>query len=105
MADLILKVSSEEVRTKAQQIQSQKNLMNALMEDMKGKVSTLQDYWQSQSGQNYAAKYDNVSKNINNSLETLMTHINNLTDAAQRYEEVENTQVQRSESLSTGNIF
>lgn len=105
MADMILKVSSDEVRTKAGEIETQKAMMQTLMEEMQSKVNLLADYWQSQSGQDYTTKYQNITRNINGSLETLMGHIRNLNDAAQRYEEIENNQVQKTQSLSTNNIF
>lgn len=101
----ILKVSSEEVRTKASEIQAQKEFMNSIMEDMGRKVNELSESWQSQAGEEYRGKYQNVTKNITASLENLMTHITNLTDAAAKYEELENTQVQKVETLSSNNIF
>ncbi|MCI8441762.1 MAG: WXG100 family type VII secretion target [Provencibacterium sp.] len=105
MADLILKVTPEEVRQKAREIMNQKNLMSGLMDQMGNEVNRLADYWQSTSGEDYRTKYQHVTRNINNSLEDLLQKVNNLNDAAQRYDEVENSQVQRTNSLSTNNIF
>jgi len=105
MADLILKVTPEEVRTKAQEITAQKTLMESYMQDMQSKVQQLGNYWKSTSGENYIEKYQNVTGNIQKSLDVLQKHITNLTQAAARYEELENTQSQTVGALGTENIF
>ncbi|MEG0109010.1 MAG: WXG100 family type VII secretion target, partial [Lachnospiraceae bacterium] len=99
------KVTPEEVRRKAQEIAAQRNLMETYMQDMMGKVTQLGDSWKAQSGESYIEKYQNITKNIQKSLSVLEQHINNLTQAAQRYEELENTQTQAIGALGTDNIF
>ena len=48
---LILKVTPEEVRSKASEINAQKDAMSTYLQDMQGKVNTLQEAWNSPSGQ------------------------------------------------------
>lgn len=106
MADLILKVDPVEVRNKADQINTERAKMAALMDEMKQKVASLpNDIWHSASGEAFVDKYQNVTRNINGSLDRLMAHVRNLTDAAARYEQGEATVVQNVQSLSTNNIF
>lgn len=105
MAELILKVTPEEVKQKAQQITAQKSVMEGLMAEMQSKVTELQEYWRSTSGENFVAKYQSVSKNVQGSLDTLYKHIQNLSDAAASYEQLETEQAKKIEALSTENIF
>lgn len=105
MADLILKVDPAQVRAKAGEISSQKQIMESLMSDMKGKVNELNEAWNSESGKAYVEKYENVSKEIQDSLNALQQHITNLNDAATKYEEMESTQTQQVNALNTQDIF
>ena len=105
MAELILKVTPEEVRTKAKQIQDKQQQMEGLMDQMKSLVNGLNDCFDSDSGRLYQEKYTNVTKNIQASLENLKKHVRNLEDAANKYEEVEGTQKTQNQSLSAENIF
>lgn len=105
MADLILKVTPEEVHTKAQQIQSKRSELNTLMTDMKSIVDNITESWNSDSGRAYQEQYTNVTRNINNSLEVLATHVRNLEDAASKYADIEESQGTAAKALSTENIF
>ena len=49
--------------------------------------------------------YQNVSNNIKKSLDTLQTHVDNLSQAAERYETLEVQQTQVVNSLRTDSIF
>ena len=73
MAELILKVTPEEVRTKAKQIQDKQQQMEGLMDQMKSLVNGLNDCFDSDSGRLYQEKYTNVTKNIQASLEKLQS--------------------------------
>lgn len=105
MADLILKVTPEEVRVKAQEITSQKSMMEAYMQDMVGKVNQLGDYWKAPSGETYIEKYQHVVTNIQKSLDVLQQHVTNLTQAAEKYEQIENVQTQAVNALDSNNVF
>ena len=99
MADLILKVTTEEVRNKAQEISSQKDAMENQMEEM------LEQSWEADSGNKYIEQYQSVTTNIRNSLEALQNHVTNLTQAAERFETLENQQTQVVSALDTTSIF
>jgi len=105
MADLILKVTPEEVRTKANEIKTQKSLLEDYMQDMRNKVTELGGYWQAASGENYAEKYQSVSNSVQGALERIQQHIDNLIAAADRYDELETSQVQAVNTLEANNIF
>lgn len=105
MADLILKVTTDEVRGKAQEISSQKDVMESQMEEMLAQVQSLEESWEADSGTKYAEQYQTVTANIRNSLEALQNHVTNLTQAAERFETLENQQIQAVNSLDTTSIF
>lgn len=105
MADLILKVEPEQVRTKATEISNQKDMMETYMQDMQNKVNELNEAWNSEAGRKYVEKYNNVSREITDSLNALMQHVNNLNQAATKYEEMEASQSQQVDSLSVQDIF
>ena len=103
---MTLKVTPEQVRTKAGEIEAQKQRMVDLMTAMQQEVNRLpNEFWQSQSGMQFSERYQAVQKNCQGALDTLMTHIRNLRDAAQKYEAVEQSQVQKISQLNTANIF
>ncbi len=105
MAEYKFKVSTEEVRAKAQQIEAQRALMEGIMSDLQAKITALEEYWRSDSGTNYEQQYQNLSRNINASLNTMSKHVSNLVAAAAHYEQVDSTQTQKTNALSTQNIF
>lgn len=106
MAELILKVDPVEVRSKADQINAERTKMAALMDEMRQKVAALpNDVWNAASGEAFVEKYQNVTRNINGSLDRLMAHVRNLTDAAARYEQGEAEIKSKVQSLPTNNIF
>ena len=88
MADYRIKVSTEEVRTKAATVQTKAATMEGLMSDMKTKVMKLNDVCKSDSGTDYIAKYETVTKNIQASLDELNQVATNLLKVA---DEVERT--------------
>ncbi len=102
---LILKVTPEEVRTKAGEIGNQKSMMETYLQDMQGKMNQLQDAWQSPSGQAYIEKFNTLANTIRAALDDLQQHTTNLNDAASKYEEVETQQKNLVEQLNTDNIF
>ena len=103
---MTLKVTPEQVRTKAQEIEAQKNMMADLMTAMQQEVNRLPaEFWQSQSGVQFSERYQTVQRNCQGALDTLITHIRNLREAAQKYDAVEQAQVQKVGQLNTTNIF
>ena len=105
MADLILKVTTEEVRNKAQEISSQKDAMENQMEEMLSLVQSLEQSWEADSGNKYIEQYQSVTTNIRNSLEALQNHVTNLTQAAERFETLGNQQTKVVSALDTTSIF
>lgn len=103
---MILKVTPDEVRTKAQQIRSERQAMESLMQQMQNEVNKLpSEFWRSRSGTDFGERYQSVQRNCQGALDTLMQHISNLETAAAKYDEIESSQTQRVSQLNTTNIF
>ncbi len=102
---LILKVTPEEVRTKASEIDSQRTFMSTYLSDMQAKINQLQDAWNSPSGQEYYSKFTSLVASIEASLDLLAKHVANLNEVASKYDDAESRQKAMVEELSTENIF
>lgn len=105
MADLILKVTPQEVETKATQITNKRTEMDGLMSEMEGYVKSLASSWNSTSGDEYVEKYYNVTREIEDSLANLQRHTDHLNQAAQTYTELEQEQLNKVDALSANDIF
>ncbi|MEG2717255.1 MAG: WXG100 family type VII secretion target [Eubacterium sp.] len=105
MAELILKVSPEEVKDKAGQINQKKGQMDGCMNEMQQKVTQLGEAWKTPSGENYVEKFQAVRQEIQDSLNALQKHTENLVQAAETYSTLEQAQIQKVDGLSTDNIF
>lgn len=105
MAGVIIKVATDEVRSKANQVSNQRSVLENLMNDMRSQVDLLSDYFKSESGSIYVQKYQDVTKNINNSLEAIQVQINNLNAAADEYDRIESEQKQKANALSSDGGF
>jgi len=103
---MTLKVTPDQVRAKAGQIKGYRSAMEGLMGDMKSEIHRLPtEYWDSRSGQNFVQRFQNVEGNILRALQALYQHINNLQEAADRYDALERAQEAKVDNLSTKNIF
>jgi len=103
---MTLKVTPAEVRSKAGQIKGYRSAMEGLVNEIKGEIHRLPaDYWDSRSGQNFVQRFISVEGNILRALEALLKHVNNLQEAADRYELLERAQEAKVDGLSTKNIF
>lgn len=103
---MTLKVTPNEVRSKAQQIETQKQAMDQLMQAMTQEIQRLpSEFWASQSGMNFAERFRSVQQNCQGALNRLITHIDNLRKAADTYDRVEGDQGKAIGALGTQNIF
>lgn len=105
MSDIIIKVTPEEVQTKAAEIAKQAAIMENLMDDMQTKVNQLGEYVKTTAGDSYLEQYTYVRKNISNSIDVISKNVSNLNEVAARYMEENSTQDRRVKQLSTESIF
>lgn len=103
---MTLKVTPDQVRAKAGEIKNYKVTMENIVANMKSEVQRLPaEYWASRSGTNYAERFQTVETNVLRALSVLLQHVNNLRDAADKYDALERAQDQKVSNLSTKNIF
>lgn len=105
MSDLIIKVTPEEVKTKAAEIAKQEALMEDLMNDMQNKVNILEEYVKTSAGKSYLEQYVSVKGNVAKSLDAISQHVANLNEAADRYSALDNETKKIPNQLSTESIF
>lgn len=105
MADIVLKVTTEDVREKANQISMQRAVMETIMSDLQGKINQLQEYFKSEAGEAYTQQYTNVSKNIQGSLDALMKHVSNLQETANTLDRGMSDTSNKARALSEEPIF
>jgi WXG100 family type VII secretion target len=105
MADVRIKVTTEELRNKATEISTQKATMEGLMTDMQKSVTKLQEVWKSDSGTKFQEQYVTVEKNIQTALDKLQKHATNLVDVATQFDEGNQQTVSTTGSLSTEQVM
>lgn len=105
MAELILKVTPQEVIDKASAISAKRTQMEELMNEMETFVKSLAESWSSTSGDQYVEKYAVVRREANDSLTNLQTHVDHLNAAARIYSENEQALQQETASLTDSDIF
>ncbi|MCM1172152.1 MAG: WXG100 family type VII secretion target [Clostridium sp.] len=106
MADkLELLVDPSEIERQARVIEGIISSMQDTKQTMKDCIISLEEVWRTKAQENYLDKYNNVDKNIINSLSRLTEHVEKLKEIAQGYTTyLDNTNSQVN-SLSTDNIF
>lgn len=89
-ANAILKVKPSDLNDKAREIgdeiQNMDNCMNNIQSTMQAVTSSA---WQSTSGDNFIGRVNTLMTEIQESLTNLGFYVNDLKDAAGKYEEVE----------------
>lgn len=102
---LILKVTPDQVKDVSNRIQTRKNEMMEMMNKMVQYVNSLSESWSSTSGDKYIEQYQNVQREIIDSLANLQRHVDHLVKASEEYAGLEQELDQKVSSLSDQNIF
>lgn len=84
-----LKVSPAELNSKANEVNAQIQTMEGLMTEMSNNFKTVNENWQSTSGDQYIEKANTLMTEIKESLDNLQFYVKDLTDAAAKYEDLE----------------
>lgn len=92
-----LKVKPSDLNTKAQQVQAKIQAMNDLLTLMTSSINTVNENWQSTSGEAFAKLAEKLIQEIKESLENLGFYVKDLNEAATKYEDLE-TKIQGSVS-------
>lgn len=89
MADYKVKASTDDIRTKAAEIEACRTAMEGLMTEMQSKVTSYQEVFKSTAGTEYVAKYTGVAKSIQASLDELAKVVNNMKQAADEFDRMD----------------
>lgn len=84
-----LKVTPEELRTKANQIQTMIQQMDECLSNMRNSFTTVSDNWGSTAGDAFKERADVLIAESAESLENLRFYVDDLNQAAAKYDEVE----------------
>ena len=102
----ILKVTPEEVNEKARQITALKEQMDQLLSDLSGRIRQMvQNDWIGNAGDAYENQFVVLEGQVVKSLDVIQQHANNLSEAANKYQEMENNHVTTVSSLDATDIF
>lgn len=105
MAEYIIKVDTETIRTTTDKIEAQRTFMEGYMNDMQSKITGLQEYFKSDAGYEFVSKYSNVNNEIKNCLANLSNEISGLRNAAGIFETSSSKVETDVNSLSTTGAF
>lgn len=105
MANYVIKVDTDTVRTTTDKVEAQRSYMEGYMNDMQSKINDLQNYFISSAGSNFVSKYSYVSQDIRACLANLSTEITGLRNAAGIFDSGNQKVTSDVSSLSTAGVF
>lgn len=80
--------------------------MDSLLRDLDTRISTMvTSEWIGDAGNAYQNQFVVLYNQVIRSLDVIQQHANNLSQAANRYAEIENEQITTSSGLDSTNIF
>jgi WXG100 family type VII secretion target len=100
-----LKVTPQDVRDKAMQIETLRGNLFDTMTSMRSKVESLSGQnsaWDSESGRAFTERHLEVHSNCTRALERIQTHVENLRMAADTYSTLEEGRQAEVRGLDTG---
>ena len=101
MADII-HVSTEELRDAVTKYNTQKTQLQMAYLQMSNAVRTVDSTWNGDASEAFKAQFDQMYKNIEQTEQKVQDAIDEVTKAAEIYEEAENSISQSFSSLDTG---
>lgn len=105
MADYVIKVSTDELRSLSDKFSSQRTVMENYMTEMNSKINELGPYFKSDAGNEFVEKYNTVSNDIKACLDNLQSEITSLRTAAGIFDEKDKETAVKTGNLSTTSVF
>ncbi len=100
-----LKVQPEVLRTKAEELAAEKNVVTSLMEQAKTEVTSLVGSWKSEASDQYQNKFKQVYDDIDNLVAIVTEHINDINEIATIYSTAEASAKSANDGLPTDGVF
>lgn len=102
----VLKVTPQEVNDKAKEINTVKERMETLLMELDNRVKTMNaEDWIGDAGNAYGNQFVLLYNQVIRSMDTVQQYANNLSQAANRYAELESEQATAASSLDSTGIF
>ena len=102
----VLKVTPQEVNEKAKAITVVKERMENLLTELDGRIKMMNtEDWIGDAGSAYGNQFVLLYNQVIRSMDTVQQYANNLSQAANRYAELESTQTSTAGSLDSTGIF
>ena len=102
----ILKVTPQEVTEKAKAITSVKSNMENLLTELNSRIKAMtSEDWIGNAGTAYENQFFLLYNQVIRAMDTIQTHANNLSTAASKYAELENSQAATASNLDSTDIF
>ena len=98
-------VSSQELRQYATKLKNSTNTMDTILKSITDEVNNLGNAWKSTEGTMYSEKYQNLSREINSSLEMLRDYAGRVEAVAQQWDDFAARGQQRISGLSDKKIY
>lgn len=105
MAQYVIKVSTDEIRSLSDKFSSQKTVMENYMTEMNSKIKELEAYFKSDAGIKFVEKYNTVSKDISACLDNLQSEITALRTAAGIFDDGKGRVDSEVDSVPTSSVF
>jgi len=102
---MTLKVTPQEVHTKATQIDTQSVSMENTLKQLESEITKFNDIWKSKSGDEFLARYRVLKTNCTATLDRIRKHASNLRETAASYERTETRNYNEVSKLGTGNVL
>jgi len=105
MENITFNVRPEVLISKATELDAEKGLVSAIMEDAKSKMASLTGVWRSTASDEYQIRFRQVHSDIDGMLATVTEYVRDLTEAANLYTTAERAVTGASQGLPTSGIF
>jgi len=105
MADMILKVTPDELTKKSGEFKTHRSTMIRIMEEAKNNVTNLRGAWVGAAADEFQAKFKEMYTSCDMILSEMQKHENVLKEAAQVYTTSENAAKLQIEKLPTKGVF
>lgn len=105
MADMILKVTPEELTKKAGEFKTHRSTMLRIMEEARNNVTNLKGAWLGIAADEFQAKFKEMYTSCDMILSEMQKHENVLKEAAQVYSASEKVAMSQIEKLPTKGVF
>jgi len=105
MENITLTVRPEMLLATANEMNKEKTLVSALMEEAKAKIVSLTGVWQSSASDEFQLRFRQVYSDIDAMLATISEYVHGLTETAGLYSNAEQAATITSQELPTSGVF